>query len=132
MRFHVFFSWSPYIELSIVALFHHLTCVMGNRKISRDLKGCALQLWELGHDLEFICESLCISQASMFQWRSIFDEFSSVNWPPSPLLRRLKIIIHAVMMAMYLDELIWWLVIHHNIVISCSALYKNLKVAGLT
>jgi len=115
---------------------------MGNRKISRDLKECALWLWELGHDLDFICESLCISRASMFRWRSVFDEFSSVNRPPSPLLGRPKIIIRAVMTAIkeiyhneadaYLDELIWWLAIHHDIVISCSALHKNLEAAGLT
>ena len=32
----------------------------------------------------------------------------------------------------YLDELVWWLAIHHDIVISRSALHKNLLDAGLT
>ncbi|CAA7258479.1 unnamed protein product [Cyclocybe aegerita] len=32
----------------------------------------------------------------------------------------------------YLDQLIWWLAINHNIAISQSALHKNLQDAGLT
>jgi len=77
--------------------WHHLRLFMGNQKISTDLKLCALWLWELGYELGFISESLCISQASIYQWCNIFAEFSSVNWPPSPLLRRLRIIICAVL-----------------------------------
>ena len=115
---------------------------MGNRKISADLKESALRLWELGYELDFISESLCISQASMYRWRNIFAEFSSVNRPPSGLLGRPKIIIRAVLTAIrevyhneadvYLDELIWWLGIHHDIAISRSALHKNLQDASLT
>ena len=115
---------------------------MGNQKISGDLKESALQLWELGYELDFILESPCISQASMYRWHNIFAEFSSVNRPPSGLLRRLKIIICAVLTAIrevyhneadaYLDELVWWLGIHHDITISRSTLHKNLQDAGLT
>ena len=78
----------------------------------------------------------------MYRWCNIFAEFSSVNQPPSGLLRRPKIIICAVLTAIrevyhneadaYLDELVWWLGIHHDIAISCSALHKNLQDAGLT
>jgi len=78
----------------------------------------------------------------MYQWCNIFSEFSSVNSPPSPLLRRPRIIVHAVLTAIkevyhneadaYLDELVWWLAIHHNIVISCSTFHKNLQDAGPT
>jgi hypothetical protein len=32
----------------------------------------------------------------------------------------------------YLNELVWWLAIHHNIAISRGALHKNLVDAGLT
>jgi hypothetical protein len=32
----------------------------------------------------------------------------------------------------YLDELILWLVIHHDIIISVSVLHENLKQSGLT
>lgn len=59
---------------------------MGNQKISTDLKESALQLWELGYELDFISESLCICQVSRYQWCNIFAEFSSVNWPPSASL----------------------------------------------
>ena len=115
---------------------------MGNQKISTDLKESALQLWELGYELDFISEHLCITQASKYCWCNIFADFGSVNWPPSALLRRPKIIIHTVLTAIrefyhneadaYLDELIWWLGIHHNVTISCSTLHKNLQDASLT
>ena len=78
----------------------------------------------------------------MYWWHNIFAEFSSVNRPPSGLLRRLNIIICAVLTAIrevyhneadaYLDELVWWLGIHHDIAISHSTLHKNLQDAGLT
>ena len=119
-----------------------LLFIMGNRKISADLKECTLRLWELCFDLGFISESLCISKASIYRWRSVFAEFSSINQPPSPLLGRPRIIVCAVLTAIkevyhneadaYLDELVWWLAIHHDIVISHSALHKNLLDAGLT
>lgn len=32
----------------------------------------------------------------------------------------------------YLDELVWWLAIHHDIAITQSTLHKNLQDAGLT
>jgi len=115
---------------------------MGNRKISPDLKECALRLWELGWDLELITESLCISWASVYWWRNIFAAFHSVTRPPSGLVGRPRILVRAVLTAIkevykaeadaYLDELVWWLAIHHDIVISRSALQKNLQDAGLT
>ncbi|EDR07397.1 uncharacterized protein LACBIDRAFT_327871 [Laccaria bicolor S238N-H82] len=139
---HVFFFVFPYMEFREPCQFICLVFTMGNRKISADLKECALRLWELGYDLGFISESLCISKASIYQWRSIFAEFSSVNRPPSPLLGRPRIIVRTVLTAIkevyhnevdaYLDELVWWLAIHHDIVISRSALHKNLLDAGLT
>ena len=89
---------------------------MGNQKISTDLKGSAVQLWELGYELDFISESLCISQVSRYWWCNIFAEFSTVNWPPSALLSTPKIVIHTVLNPIkefyhneadaYLDELV--------------------------
>ena len=32
----------------------------------------------------------------------------------------------------YIDELVWWLAIHHDIVISAATLHRNLQEAGLT
>ncbi|KAF8165966.1 hypothetical protein B0H34DRAFT_621248, partial [Crassisporium funariophilum] len=122
--------------------FLSLYTMGGNHRISPDLKECALRLWELGYDKEFITESLCISKTSMYCWRNIFDEFESVQRPPSAILGRPRIIIRAVLSAIkevyknkaevYLDELTWWLTIHHDIAISRSALQKNLQDAGLT
>jgi transposase len=115
---------------------------MGNRRISHDLKECALRLWELGWDLELIKESLCISRASMYRWRNIFTEFQSTIRSQSGIGGRPRILIRAVVTAIkevykseadaYLDELVWWLAIHHDIAISKSALQKNLQDAGLT
>jgi len=38
---------------------------MGNRRISSDLKECALNLWDKGWELEDITDALLVSQASM-------------------------------------------------------------------
>jgi hypothetical protein len=64
-----------------------------------------------------------------------------VNKPPSPLKGRTRIITRAVLTAvhqlyettsdLYLDELIWWLALYHDIVISHSGLQQNLQQAGL-
>jgi transposase len=116
--------------------------LMVNRKINVDLKECSLRLWELGWDRDFIAETLCISTTSIYRWRKIFEEYNSVKRPPSSLIGRPRIIVRAVLTAIqevykneadvYLDELMWWLAIHHDIVISRSSLQQNLEEAGLT
>ena len=78
----------------------------------------------------------------MYRWCKIFDEYNSVTCPRSGLVGRPRILVHAVVIAIkeiynneadaYLDELVWWLAIHHNIAISHSALHKNLQEVGLT
>ena len=73
-----------------LSMFHNFVFIIDNWKISADLKECALQLWELGYKPDFILESLCISNVSMYRWHNIFAEFSSVNWLPFPLLTKLK------------------------------------------
>jgi transposase len=115
---------------------------MGNRKISRDLKECALRLWELGWEELNILQGLAVSRSSLYRWRVIFEEYNDVNRPPSPLRGRTRIISRAVLTAVhdiyrndpdiYLDELVFWLAVHHDIAISKSALQKNLEEAGLT
>jgi len=115
---------------------------MVNHKISVDLKECSLRLWELSWDRDFIAETLCISTTSMYRWRKIFEDYDSVKRPPSPLIGRPRIIVRAVLTAIqevykneadaYLDELMWWLAIHHDITISRSSLQRNLEEAGLT
>jgi transposase len=115
---------------------------MGNRKISRDLKECALRLWELGWEELDIIQGLAVSRSSLYRWRAIFEEYNNVNRPPSPLKGRTRLITRAVLTAVYdiyrsdadiyLDELVFWLAIHHDIAISKSSLQRNLDEAGLT
>ncbi|KAI0054488.1 hypothetical protein BV25DRAFT_1783481, partial [Artomyces pyxidatus] len=112
------------------------------RKISKDLKECALQLWEKGWDEEDITDALGVSRRSLFRWRNIMDELGTVQKPPSPLVGRVRIITQAILTEMtalyhdhpdtYLDELQVWLAINHDIEISLSGLQKNLDQAGLT
>jgi transposase len=115
---------------------------MVNCRISKELKECALRLWELGWEELDIIQGLVVSRSSIYRWRNIFDELRTVNRPPSPLRGRVRIISRAILTAVhdiykgdpdiYLDELVFWLAIHHDIVISKSALHKNLEEAGLT
>ncbi|KIM73344.1 hypothetical protein PILCRDRAFT_15316 [Piloderma croceum F 1598] len=115
---------------------------MVNRRISRDLKECALRLWNLGWEELNIIQGLAVSHSSsIYRWQSLFEELGSVTRPPSPLHGCTCIISRTVLTAVhdiyksepdiYLDELVFWLAIHHDIVISKSALHKNLE-AGLT
>ncbi|KAG1751893.1 hypothetical protein EDB19DRAFT_1824767 [Suillus lakei] len=52
---------------------------MGNRKISSDLKECALRLWNTGWDIKDIQNALGVSRASIYRWESIFAEFGTIN-----------------------------------------------------
>ncbi|KAJ7717202.1 hypothetical protein B0H16DRAFT_1247678, partial [Mycena metata] len=115
---------------------------MVNRRISSDIKECALRLWELGWDRNAICSTLLVSQSSIYRWAALFDEFGSVSPPPSPIIGRPRIIGLAALTAIkeiytkhadtYLMELQWWLLIHHAISISISSLQETLERAGLT
>ncbi|PCH39788.1 hypothetical protein WOLCODRAFT_68487 [Wolfiporia cocos MD-104 SS10] len=115
---------------------------MGNRKISEDMKLCALRLWASGWVQDDICKILGISGRSLYRWQHIFEDFGHAVKPPSPLHGRICIITRIVMDSIhllyqnhpdtYLDELLFWLAIHHDIIISPSALQRNLREAGLT
>jgi transposase len=115
---------------------------MGNRRISSDLKERALLLWESGWEIKDICYVFHVSPRSLYRWCEIFDEFGKVTKPPSPLRGHERIISLATLNAakeiffhdpsVMLDELMWYLAIHHNIAISKSALQVTLVRAGLT
>ena len=115
---------------------------MGYRPISPDMKECALRLWQSGWSRQDICAVLCVSQASLYHWAHILDEFGSVTRPRSPLHGRPRLIGLAAMTSIreiytrhpdtYLDELQWHLAIHHDLAISKSALQDNLEQVGLT
>ena len=120
------------------------TCskAMGNRKISPDMKECALKLWDQGWDIEDIVDTLGISRASLYRWQGIFDQYGPVDRPPSAPKGPTRTITRAILTAvqtlyehesdLYLDELVLWLGVEHNIAISVSALHETLKRAGLT
>ncbi|KIK58448.1 hypothetical protein GYMLUDRAFT_246144 [Collybiopsis luxurians FD-317 M1] len=65
---------------------------MGNCHISSDLKETALRLWEAGWNTSDICSVLAVSQASLYHWRNIFEEFGEVTRPPSAIRGRPRII----------------------------------------
>jgi transposase len=115
---------------------------MGFRHISSDMKECGLRLWEAGWSTTDICSALCFSIASLYRWRSLLDQFGSVERPRAALCGRPRLIGMLAMTAIrevyfrhpdiYLDELQWFLAIHHDLAISKSALQENLEKAGLT
>ena len=127
---------------------HHLLALLPSvflinmvfRKISSDMKDCALHLWELGWSREDICLTLCVSQVSLYHWAALFEEFSLATAPPPPIQGRPRIIgmivintireIYAWNSTVYLDELQWHLAIFHDNAISISALQKTLERAG--
>jgi transposase len=112
------------------------------RRISSDVKECAIKLWDQGWDIQDIMDTLDFSQASFYRWREIFDEHGSVNRPPSAPKGCERKITRAVLAAiqtlyenesdLYLDELVLWLAVNHNVVISVSQLHEILKKTGLT
>ncbi|KJA14860.1 hypothetical protein HYPSUDRAFT_121563, partial [Hypholoma sublateritium FD-334 SS-4] len=115
---------------------------MGYRKISTDLKECCLRLWRAGWSRSDICSAFCVSPASLYRWQAILEEIGSVERPVGPLRGRPRLIGLLAMIAiqdiysrhpdLFLDELQWFLVIHHDIAISISALQENLEKVGLT
>jgi hypothetical protein len=115
---------------------------MVNRRVSQDMKECALSLWDRGWEESTILDALNISRSSLYRWRRIFREFGAAVRPPSPIRDRTRIITSALMKDIhilyksdpdtYLDEIQWWLAVRHDIAISIAAIHKNLADAGLT
>src|SRR5436305_13049607 len=115
---------------------------MVNRRISSDLKACALQLWRKGWKTDDICDSLGISFSSLYRWQRVLDEFGAVERPQSPLCGRTHILTRAILTAVeilykdnpdtFYDEIQSWLAVHHDISISISTLQRNISDAGLT
>ncbi len=115
---------------------------MVNRRISSDLKECALRLWQSRWHRSDICWAFCMSVSSLYRWKGLFEEFGTVERPSSGLRGRPRTLGIAAMSAAkelyllhpdtYLDELQWYLGIHHDISISISSLQENLDKAGLT
>ncbi|KAF5345914.1 hypothetical protein D9758_011448 [Tetrapyrgos nigripes] len=115
---------------------------MVNCRISSDLKECTVRLWEAGWECSDICYVLGVGKSSLYCWVKIFEELGTVAKLPSPLCGQPHILRLAAFTAAqdiyikhkstYLDKLVWFLAIHHDIAISQSALHENLQQAGLT
>ncbi|KAG1873907.1 hypothetical protein F4604DRAFT_1582489, partial [Suillus subluteus] len=101
--------------------------IMGNRKISADLKDSGIQAGTS------IRNALGVSRTSIYCWEAIFAEYGAVNCPPSPICgQQLRILTRALMTAcealfaeesdLYLDEVVTWLALTHDISISVSTL----------
>ncbi|KIM76786.1 hypothetical protein PILCRDRAFT_44277, partial [Piloderma croceum F 1598] len=115
---------------------------MVNRRISPDMKYCALDLWHRGWTVDDICDTLSVSRASLYRWDAIFEEHGHVIRPPSPLVGRTRIITRAVLTAihtlyeqepnLYLDELCTFLAVQHNLIVSKATLTHSLTAASLT
>jgi transposase len=144
MRITFFFSFShtsKYMNFLFETAFKSQRSMV-NRSISADLKNCALKLWETGWHRSDICYALSVSPSSLYRWKHIFEEFGTTNRPTSPLIGRPRLITMAVLTAVkelyenhpdtYIDELQWFLAVHHDIQISISALQENLEKTGLT
>ena len=113
-------------------------------KHTDEMRECALRLWELGWDTQLIVESHSVSERSLYRWRNNFVEFGTVSRPLHlrKIQGRPRIIVQAVMTAIkevyqneadiYLDELVFWVAIHHDIAISRSTLQRTLEDVGLT
>ena len=115
---------------------------MPNRRISSDLKECALRLWDLGWDLEDICFAFGVSSRSCYRWWQILEVHGNVNRPCSPLRGCTRTITRALLTSietlfiddsdLYLDEICTWLAVEHDITISLSALCRTLNDTGLS
>jgi hypothetical protein len=99
----------------------------------------ALGSWNLGWNCSKVCWPLGI-QHLPGQPLLIFEEFGTATHPPSLLHGQPCSITFAVLTAVkqlyeqhpdtYLDELQWFLAIHHDIIISILALQVNVNNAG--
>uniref|UniRef100_A0A0W0G972 DUF6535 domain-containing protein n=1 Tax=Moniliophthora roreri TaxID=221103 RepID=A0A0W0G972_MONRR len=76
--------------LSLTVRTVNLSLQMGNRRISMDLKECALRLWEAGWTREDICFALDVGKSSLYRWKKFYEVFQSVQPPPSPIRESLE------------------------------------------
>ena len=111
------------------------------RIISEDIKKRAVWLWEHGYARDDIVDILGVSQASLYRWKKNFEIHGSVLPPPPPVCGRPRIInsdmthdLYTLVKEapdMYLDEIQEWLLIAHNVGLSCTALDDNLWDLGI-
>ncbi|KAG1866757.1 hypothetical protein F4604DRAFT_1585545, partial [Suillus subluteus] len=91
-----------------------------------NLKECVLNLWNTGWEIKDIRDALGVSCASIYHWEAVFAEHGAINHPPLSIRgQQLCILACALMMAyealfaeesdLYLDEVVTWLALTHDI-----------------
>ena len=105
------------------------------------MKHRALQLLEEGHDVLEIAEVLGVCYKSIERWEDNYNIRGCVN-PPSFLRGRRRLLSEEVVTQLrvliqetpdlFLDEIVDWLALYHDVPISITALYDNLQDLGLT
>ena len=111
------------------AAMTYIVSILGN-----GLKSCCVTWFDLPLD---IVDTLGISRPSIYRWQAIFEQHGSVIRQPIAPKGSERIITRAVLTAvhtlfetdsdLYLDELVLWLAIEHNIAVSISTLHATLK-----
>lgn len=112
------------------------------RHISRDLKDRCVFLRAQGYLSDDICEILGVSASSVQRWTRYARQYGSVIPPHNPAQGRPPILngevaqdLHALVIEnpdIYLDEMLDWLVIAHDLGLSRSALAAHLRDVGLS
>ncbi|KAJ8486860.1 hypothetical protein ONZ45_g14529 [Pleurotus djamor] len=114
---------------------------MGFRRISSDLKECALTLRQRDWEIADISDVLGVSPASIYRWLQNMQEFGNVNRPAGsrgPSRRLTSAVVETITELLstepdlYLDELVVWLAINHDIAVSRPTVHQTLLDAGIT
>lgn len=118
------------------------TLRMPYRPISKDIKDRALFLLAEGWIPEDVMEIFGVSASSLYRWRHNLEQYGSVVPPPNPTHGRPRLLTadqtDAVLSfldecaARYLDEIMEWLAVHHEVAIGRSTLHAIIRDAGYT
>jgi transposase len=115
---------------------------MVNRAISKDIRERVIWLVEHGYAPPDICEIFGISDRTLRRWRRNNDTYGT-PLPPPPLQRGRPHTLNNDMTHdlytlleeapdMYLDEIQDWLAVAHDVRLSKTALFENIRDAGVT
>lgn len=115
---------------------------MPRRKISDDTKLRVIWLADNDYSVNEICEIMDVSPRSITRWKKNILLHGTFTPPPVPIQGRLKLLnanqMHDLFTLLeespdlYLDEIQTWIAVHHDLLISISALQVNIADAGIT
>jgi transposase len=110
---------------------------MGNRRISPDLKKCAVELELLGWDMEDVADILGVSSKSVKRWRDNMMDHGTLDRPhrrpPGPPRKLSSVILPQLLdllreaPSLYLVEMSEWLAIIHDVKVSVPTIHRILK-----